>query len=238
VSLIIKQVSDSLNLHLLQSAESPSACMAAWLMDGDTPEGFTIDRETELKSEDEMKSVVRYGRHALDIDEVRQHLAHGKRPTRLAMTFKDRVSFILTDCLVLKKIAFLDLVFEGKDKPARDEQFDADLFIVTAELAPLIAAVIEGLGGEHVFAIEALSNGQELPKYPAPHMPSDGDDPLYAKAVAIVCTHKRASISLVQRHLRIGYNRAARLLEAMEQSGLVSPMQSNSSRTVREGEPA
>jgi S-DNA-T family DNA segregation ATPase FtsK/SpoIIIE len=49
-------------------------------------------------------------------------------------------------------------------------------------------------------------------------------DPMYDQAVAIVLQHKRASISLVQRHLRIGYNRAARLLEQMEQSGLVSAM--------------
>jgi S-DNA-T family DNA segregation ATPase FtsK/SpoIIIE len=49
-------------------------------------------------------------------------------------------------------------------------------------------------------------------------------DAMYDQAVAVVLQHKRASISLVQRHLRIGYNRAARLLEQMEQSGLVSAM--------------
>jgi S-DNA-T family DNA segregation ATPase FtsK/SpoIIIE len=54
--------------------------------------------------------------------------------------------------------------------------------------------------------------------------PNGESDPMYDQAVAIVLQHKRASISLVQRHLRIGYNRAARLLEQMEQSGLVSAM--------------
>ena len=57
-------------------------------------------------------------------------------------------------------------------------------------------------------------------------------DGLYDEAVAIVLKHRRASISLVQRHLRIGYNRAARLLEAMEQAGVVSPMQSNGNRDI------
>jgi S-DNA-T family DNA segregation ATPase FtsK/SpoIIIE len=47
-----------------------------------------------------------------------------------------------------------------------------------------------------------------------------------------VLKHRRASISLVQRHLRIGYNRAARLLEAMEQAGVVSPMQTNGNRDI------
>ncbi len=57
-------------------------------------------------------------------------------------------------------------------------------------------------------------------------------DQLYDQAVAIVLKNRRASISLVQRHLRIGYNRAARLLEQMEQSGLVSTMQSNGNREI------
>jgi DNA segregation ATPase FtsK/SpoIIIE, S-DNA-T family len=57
-------------------------------------------------------------------------------------------------------------------------------------------------------------------------------DPMYDQAVAIVLQHKRASISLVQRHLRIGYNRAARLLEQMEQSGLVSSMATNGNRDL------
>ena len=57
-------------------------------------------------------------------------------------------------------------------------------------------------------------------------------DPMYDQAVGIVLQHRRASISLVQRHLRIGYNRAARLLEQMEKSGLVSGMATNGNRDI------
>jgi len=61
----------------------------------------------------------------------------------------------------------------------------------------------------------------------------DGEsDSMYDQAVAVVLKNRRASISLVQRHLRIGYNRAARLLEQMEKSGLVSAMQSNGNRDI------
>lgn len=61
----------------------------------------------------------------------------------------------------------------------------------------------------------------------------DGEkDALYDQAVGIVLKHRRASISFVQRHLRIGYNRAARLLESMEAAGMVSPMQSNGNREI------
>jgi S-DNA-T family DNA segregation ATPase FtsK/SpoIIIE len=67
--------------------------------------------------------------------------------------------------------------------------------------------------------------------------PADGGgngeaDPLYDQAVEIVLKTRRASISLVQRHLRIGYNRAARLIEQMERAGMVSAMQSNGNREV------
>jgi S-DNA-T family DNA segregation ATPase FtsK/SpoIIIE len=58
------------------------------------------------------------------------------------------------------------------------------------------------------------------------------NDPMYDQAVGIVLQHRRASISLVQRHLRIGYNRAARLLEQMEKSGLVSSMATNGNRDI------
>lgn len=57
-------------------------------------------------------------------------------------------------------------------------------------------------------------------------------DALYDQAVEVVMKSRRASISLVQRHLRIGYNRAARLIEQMEKAGLVSPMQSNGNREI------
>jgi DNA segregation ATPase FtsK/SpoIIIE, S-DNA-T family len=62
--------------------------------------------------------------------------------------------------------------------------------------------------------------------------PGGEADPLYDQAVEIVLKNRRASISLVQRHLRIGYNRAARLLEDMERAGLVSAMQSNGNREI------
>jgi S-DNA-T family DNA segregation ATPase FtsK/SpoIIIE len=57
-------------------------------------------------------------------------------------------------------------------------------------------------------------------------------DPLYDQAVQVVLQNRKASVSLVQRHLRIGYNRAARLVETMERAGLVSPMQSNGNREI------
>lgn len=154
ITLLIK-ADPSLSLHLLQSSQAPAACMGAWLMDGVPPADFTIDRDCELKAADEMKSVVKYGRHNLDTEELRSHLASGKMPTRLAMTWKERISFTLTDTLQVKGIKFLDVVFDGRDKPAKDEAFDADAALATGELSQLIPALIEALGGELDFIGQA-----------------------------------------------------------------------------------
>ncbi len=146
---------DGLSVMLLQSTISPAIAMAGWLGSGEAPAGFTIDRECELKSADEMKSVVRYARHGLDTDDVRQHIEGGKMPTRLAMSWNDRVSFVLTDGLQLKKITFLDGVFD--EKSSKDDRFDTDAAIATGELRQMIPELIDALGGElDVMAMQAV----------------------------------------------------------------------------------
>ncbi len=147
VTQLVKAI-DGLIVAPLHTAEAPAAVMSAWLVDGEPPAAFSVDRECELKSSDEMKSVVRYARHALDIEEVRQHIGAGKRPTQLAMTWQGRVSFLLTEAMQVRKIAFLDVVFEGNQSPAKDEAFDAAAAIGTGELRRLIPDLIEALGGE------------------------------------------------------------------------------------------
>jgi DNA segregation ATPase FtsK/SpoIIIE, S-DNA-T family len=83
----------------------------------------------------------------------------------------------------------------------------------------LEGGTIDGEGGDILSSESGVMGGSE-------------GDAMYDQAVAIVLQHKRASISLVQRHLRIGYNRAARLLEQMEKSGLVSSMSTNGNRDI------
>lgn len=159
-----------------------------------------------------------------------QHIAMGKMPTRLALTWTDRVSFVLTEAMQIKKIAFLDVAVEGNTCGFEDA-FDADIAIMTGEMSKLIPDLVEALGGE-VADVEPAA-GAESSGTPAvaPHT-GDGPDPLYDKAVAIVREQNKPSISLVQRHLAIGYNRAARLLEDMETAGIVSRMNASGVRTV------
>lgn len=139
-----------LELSLLNTQITPQTAMTGWLSTSDPsdwPAGFSVERECELKSSDEEKSVVRYSRHHLLNDEVRQHLQQGKRPTRLAMSWEGRVAFILTENLQLRKLTFLDGVFDdAADK--EEDSFDADVAISTGELHKLLPALLDGLGGE------------------------------------------------------------------------------------------
>lgn len=147
-------------LALLDTQTSPQAAMSNWLLTQEPPAGFAIDRECELKAGDESKAVVRYARHPLDIDEVRQHIEQGKLPTKLAMSWDDRVSFVLTEGLQLKKVALLDAVLDGQSQD--DGGFDTDVAIATGELSRLIPDLIEALDGEGRTAL-----GQDLPSAPA-----------------------------------------------------------------------
>jgi len=146
VTLLVQHL-PGLALTLVNTKVSPSTAMADWLVSQEAPAGFSVDRECELKAADESKAVVRYTRHPLDTEEVKQHIEGGKMPTRLALTWNDRMSFVLTEGLQLKKLAFLDVVFEGA-QTGKDDGFDADVAIATGELQKLLPAMLEALGGE------------------------------------------------------------------------------------------
>ena len=149
-----------LSVALLDTQTSPQAAMAHWLSTQEAPVGFTIDRECELKAADEEKAVVRYARHPLDIEEVQAHIAAGKLPTKLALTWDGRVSFVLSEGLQIKKLALLDTVTEGQSKGGKDDSgFDADVAIATGELRLLIPDLIEALGGESERGIGAGGAG-------------------------------------------------------------------------------
>jgi recombination associated protein RdgC len=140
----------ALDLQMVHTQTSPAASMAHWLSTREAPWRFTVDRDCEMKAADEQKSSVRYARHMLDIDEVAQHIAAGKVPTQLAMTWNDRVSLVLTEAGQIRRLKMLDVVLkeaeDGKGKD--DDNFDANAAILTGELSQLIPDMLEALGGE------------------------------------------------------------------------------------------
>ena len=135
---------------LLNTAMTPQTAMTQWLLaetPDDWPAGLAVERECELKSHDEEKSVVRFTRHHLLNDEVRKHIAEGKLPTRLALSWEGRIGFVMTESMRLKKLSFLEGAFD-EQRPEGEDQFDADVALSTGELRQLIPALVEALGGE------------------------------------------------------------------------------------------
>ncbi len=139
---------DALPARVLKVTQSPSAAMTGWVAGGEAPSGFTLDQDLELRSSE--KASVRYVNHTLEGEEIRQHIAAGKVVTRLAMTWNDRISFVLNDQLQIKRLAFLDLLKEQAEGQGDndDERFDIDFTLMTGEVAQLLADLVTALGGE------------------------------------------------------------------------------------------
>lgn len=147
---VLQQTVSGIALRPLQTQVSPTSAMTDWLAGGDAPAGFSIDDDLELRSAAEAHSAIRYVRHALEGGEIRKHIESGKIATRLAMTWNDRISFVLTDKLQVKRLAFLDILKEEAEQNAEtaDEQFDIDFALMAGELAHLLADLVVALGGE------------------------------------------------------------------------------------------
>lgn len=141
---------DKFPLESLRTKISPQTAMTDWLAGNEAPTGFTIDQNTELRAHTEDKATIRYVNHSVDVDDVQRHIAAGKQCTKLALTWDDKISFILSDSLAIKRIKPLDILTEDKDSRAADanERFDGDFVLMAAELAKMIDDVIFALGGE------------------------------------------------------------------------------------------
>jgi recombination associated protein RdgC len=133
----------------LKVQQSPTGAMTSWLVSDEAPAGFSIDQDVELKARDG-KATIRYANQSLEADDVTRHTKAGKQCTKLALTWADRVSFVLTDTLSIKRVRPLDVLKEsaagsaaGDDAEAR---FASDWALMTGELSSLIAGVVESLG--------------------------------------------------------------------------------------------
>lgn len=153
----LAKVLDPLPLKSLYTVQSPAVAMTEWLLADEAPAMFTIDQELELQSSTENKATIKYVRQSPELADTQKHVQSGKLCTKLALTWSDRVSFVLTDELIIKRIQALDVLKEGKDISSmdEDERFDADMTLMTSELAGLLNALVEALGGERVSVREA-----------------------------------------------------------------------------------
>ena len=165
-----------------------------------------------------------------DLPRIQGALADLKVVTRLAMAWQDKLSFVLDDTLAIRQLRFEDLLQEQAEQDGGDDalsQLDASFVLMMLTFREFLPALVEALGGEEY--PQGLGDSRTASAGPAAEEESD---PLYEDAVAFVRESGRASISAVQSKLKIGYNRAARMIERMEAEGVVTPMNSNGAREV------
>ncbi len=146
----LKLTLDDLPLRLLRTQTSPATAMTTWVAGQEAPSQFSIDRDCELRAPGLDKAVVRYVRHALDGKDIAAHVDDGKIATRLGMTWRDRISFVLTEQLQVKRVAFLDVLKQEAEQRTEggDDLLEANFALMSGELAALLADLTEALGDE------------------------------------------------------------------------------------------
>ncbi len=151
----------SFAVQFVQTQRSAHSGMAAWLTHGDAPGRLSLEQDLTLIAANGSRAAVRYTRHALDLREIRSHLEAGKYPAQLGLCWNDRVAFLLTEKLAIRRVQFLNLApaTEAPEQPANvtdpQEQFAADFALMTGELGQLLAEVLQSLGGELPIAAAA-----------------------------------------------------------------------------------
>jgi recombination associated protein RdgC len=160
---LLRHSLDTFPLALLRTERSPTSAMADWLA-GEAPEGFTLDQDFALQSIAEDGARATFKGHDLEDTHVIEHLEAGRLPIKLALTFDDRISFVLTDRGALKRIDFLDVI---RDQAAADEHddaqalFDAEFALMTGELLRLLPAIVAAMGGEITRTPDLIDNAKE-----------------------------------------------------------------------------
>jgi recombination associated protein RdgC len=147
---VLRDTLGTFAVQFVDTQRTPHTSMAAWLTHGDAPGAFGIEQDLELQTADPNKATVRYVRHPLDGKEIKAHLAAGKYPTRLGLTWNGRLSFVLTEKLLIKRVEFLEMTKDTPDggEIDKDEQFDIDFTVMAGELAKMLEDLVQALGGD------------------------------------------------------------------------------------------
>lgn len=146
----LRKTLDSLPIVPLQVQQSVAAVMTAWLIEGQAPAGFALGDVCELRERGEGGGIVRCRGQDLTGDEIRGHLDAGKQVTRLGLIWDERVSFLLDEALIVRRLQFLDVVRESLQDvaDAPEALFDAEFALMTGELALLLPRLLASFGGE------------------------------------------------------------------------------------------
>jgi recombination associated protein RdgC len=123
--------------------------MTGWLIDGKLPPGLALGEECELRDPAEAGAIARCRRQDLESDEVREHLKSGKQVFQLGLVFEDRMSFVLGEDLVVRKLKFLDVVLDTlgeQNAESKQAELDAVFALMTLELKNLFERLDQWFG--------------------------------------------------------------------------------------------
>jgi recombination associated protein RdgC len=143
---LLRKAIGSLPVEPIRKEGTIEVLLTHWLKNDSLPSQFSLEMEAEFKSPEEDGAIVRLKQQDLTADEVMRHLDTGKQVTRLALLWQDRVSFIITDDLSLKRVKFTDLIKEQNDDiPNEDKlaKMDADFTLMAAEFAELLPYLVD-----------------------------------------------------------------------------------------------
>jgi recombination associated protein RdgC len=149
----LRETLEHLHVAPLAMASDPSVIMTSWLSEGGVAADFEVEDECELRDPAEDGGIVRVRKHDLGSEEIRTHLDAGKMVTRLALTYDERISFVLDSTMALKRLKFLDLVMDEAgdiDSESAAARFDGDFSIMALELSRFFPQLLDALGGEAV----------------------------------------------------------------------------------------
>ncbi len=138
------------SIALVEPNLALSATLTEWLAKNSAPGRFEIEDECELVGSEETKSTVRYLRHPLNTEEIRKHIAAGKRVSKLALSWNDKLSFVLHDTVQIKRLKFLDMEADdanGQDADA-EQQFEIDFTLMSSELRVMLSELCAMIGAE------------------------------------------------------------------------------------------
>lgn len=145
VEVFLKSAS-AITLRRVDTVMTPAAAMTGWLSGDILPQVLSIDADSVFRSRNDKKVSISYNRQPLDEQDIARHVRDGKEVTKLALTWRDRISFVLDESLLVKRLTLLDVEKEPVDSV--QERFDSDFYMMTAELKQLLPDLLDALGGE------------------------------------------------------------------------------------------
>lgn len=151
LTVLLRETLGSLEITNPETDTSPTAAMSQWLFHGTPPTGFTLDDECEITESDEPGGTIRCKNVDITAAAVRKHLENHSRVTKLALSWNDRISFVMDQDLVLRRINPLEVIDnlrEEQDPTDGPALFEADLILFRAEITELLKRLFEVLGGE------------------------------------------------------------------------------------------